>query len=398
MHQRPSGSSAGSAEVLQRQAVQGQAAAKVGELLTGWRMQHETVEAAAADAQRLTDCRRGGGGRAGRGGRGGERGGGRRGRGGGDGRDLWQEREVSRLGPARRLQQAARQMLAKRRQEMAQQLREARAALVEAAAAHEVIVAAREKAEAGKEAAEAECRGLEAALVQLVAQAELASQRETRVGEAEGAAGTRRLAVVEETWHDVDAATQTEARAVVGVGSQTEAACATQVAGCEMVVGRQLHPAQAEAVARAERAAAQLERLRKQAEAAAARYQVTDDAAEVQSAEATAQKTAQVSKVATPTGGRQRRKQHVRRQAAAAGMDVLSWTASGRQQQGDAEVASQAEWQRALEQRLDVAHEQWMRRQRHASVGDERIGEAEASRRFWQAAQASGINLLDAPD
>ena len=65
------------------------------------------------------------------------------------------------------------------------------------------------------------------------------------------------------------------------------------------------------AVARAERAAEQLEHLREQAEVAAARYQMADDAAEVQSAEATAQKAAQVSKVATPTGGRQRRKQHM---------------------------------------------------------------------------------------
>ena len=77
-----------------------------------------------------------------------------------------------------------------------------------------------------------------------------------------------------------------------------------------------------------------MERLREQAEVAAARYRVADDAVEVQSAEATAQKAAQVSKVATPTGGRQRRKDHVRRQAAAAGMDVLSWTVSGRQRQG----------------------------------------------------------------
>ena len=449
-------------EAVQRRAAHGRTAAQVGGTLAGQRIQQTVVEAAATDAQRLIICRPSSGERGGRGGRGGGRGCGRRGRGGGDGHDRWQVLVATRLAAARRLQCAMRQMLAQRQgaaaaissqvartarveamsavaegamtqavtnavaeaeerfrdwataqrasaatvqREMAQRLGEVERALVEAASAREAAEAAREKAEAGKAAVEAECRGLEAALVQLMARAELESQREERVGAGEAATGMHRLVVVEEEPGEVDVATQTEIVAEVSVSSQTEAeleaavqTCGMQAAGCEMVVGRQLHPAQAEAVARAEQAAEQLERLREQAEVAAARYRMADDAAEVQSAEATAQKAAQASKVATPTGGRQRRKQHVRRQAAAAGMDVLSWIVSGRQQQGDAEVASRAEVQRALEQRLDVAHEQWMRRQRHASVGDERTGEAEASRRFWQAAQASGINLLDAPD
>lgn len=67
------------------------------------------------------------------------------------------------------------------------------------------------------------------------------------------AAGMRRLVVAEEEPGDADAATQTETAAEVSVSSQTESAskaavqvCKTQTAGYEMVVGRQLHPAQAE--------------------------------------------------------------------------------------------------------------------------------------------------------
>ena len=299
-------------------------------------------------------------------------------------------------------------------QEMARQLREAKVALAEAQAARNVVEALFEKAEAGKAAAEAECRGLEAALVQLMTRMECELQRETRVGEVaveevavgDVATGMRRLVVAEAEPADADVATQTEAVSELSVSSQTDpeveaavqAASAMRTAGCEMVVGRQLHPAQAEAVARAERAAEQLERLREQAEVAAARYRVAGGVEEAQLAETAAQKAAQVPKAAAPTGGRQRRKEHVRRQAAAAGMDVLSWTRSGRQQLEEAGVTGRAEMQRVLEQRLDAAHEQWLRRQRRALAGDAYVGEAEASRRFWQAAQASGINLLDAPD
>ena len=274
-------------------------------------------------------------------------------------------------------------------------LREAQAALREAASEREAIEAAREKAEAGKAAAEAECRGLEAALVQLMARAE----RESHWRPA--AAGMRRLVVAEAEPGGVDAATQTEAAAEVSVSSQTESepeaagrVCEMQPTGHEMVVGRQLHPAQAEAVERAKRAAEQLERLREQAEAAAARYCVAGGVADAQAAEVAAQKTAQVT---TPTGGRQRRRAQMRRQAAAAGVDVLSWTVGRRRWQEEAEVDSRSEVQRVLEQRLDAAHEQWLWRQRHELAGDAYVGEAEASRRFWQAAQASGINLLDAP-
>ena len=74
-----------------------------------------------------------------------------------------------------------------------------------------------------------------------------------------------------------------------------------------------------------------MKRLREQADAAAARYCMTGGAAEAQSAEVPAQKIAQVN---TPTGGRQRRKEQLRRQAAAAGVDVLSWTVRRWQQGG----------------------------------------------------------------
>ena len=274
-------------------------------------------------------------------------------------------------------------------------LREAQAALREAASERKTIEAARAAAEAGRAAAEAECRGLEAALVQLMARTEQESQGRSAAG------GMRRLVVVEAEPRDVDAATQTETAAEVSVSSQTGSelaavqVCKMQAAGCEMVVGRQLHPAQAEAVERAERAAEQLERLREQAEAAAARYRVTGGVADAQAAEVSAQKAAQVT---TPTGGRQRRRAQLRRQAAAAGVDVLSWTVGRRRQQEEAEVVSRSEVQQVLEQRLEAAHEQWLRRQKCSLAADAYVGEAEASRRFWQAAQASGINLLDAPD
>ena len=79
-------------------------------------------------------------------------------------------------------------------------------------------------------------------------------------------------------------------------------------------------------------------------------------------------------------------------------MDVLSWTVGRRRRQEEAEAASRSEVQRVLEQRLDASHEQWLWQQRHTHAGKTYRGETEASRRFWQAAQASGINLLDAPD
>ena len=77
--------------------------------------------------------------------------------------------------------------------------------------------------EAGKAAAEAECRGLEAALLQLMAQTERESQLRSV------AAGMRRLMVVEAEPEDVDAATQTETAAEVSVSSQTESESGAEV-------------------------------------------------------------------------------------------------------------------------------------------------------------------------
>ena len=46
----------------------------------------------------------------------------------------------------------------------------------------------------------------------------------------------------------------------------------------------------------------------------------------------------------------------------------------------------------SLEERLEWAHEDWLARQ----AGVSHVGEAEASRRFWQAARGAGIDVLDA--
>ena len=83
----------------------------------------------------------------------------------------------------------------------------------------------------------------------------------------------------------------------------------------EMVVGKHLHPAQARAVERAERAAARIEELSAVAEASAARYRAAPTAPAALATAAPAR-----------TGGRQVRKEQARRRAAVAGMDTLAWT------------------------------------------------------------------------
>ena len=131
-------------------------------------------------------------------------------------------------------------------------------------------------------------------------------------------------------------------------------------------------------------------------EAAAARYSRGSVAAQelAPPAEPSTQKTA------SPTGGRQLRKARERRQAAAAGIDVLRWTAGKerhRQEMVEAERGGKV-WQAKLEQRLDAAHEEWRQRQQHVQQDSVYVGEAQASVRFWQAARNSGINLMDMPD
>ena len=137
------------------------------------------------------------------------------------------------------------------------------------------------------------------------------------------------------------------------------------------MVGRQLHPAQAQAVARAEQAAARVEQVQAEVEARAARYAV---AAEVEA-------RAAWHAVPARTGGRQVRKQAVRRKAAAAGMDVLGWAEAQ-------ECSTKAGVRELIEQRLDEAREQWVRQQKGGEVGQ---------RTFLQAAQAAGIEVAVPP-
>ena len=127
----------------------------------------------------------------------------------------------------------------------------------------------------------------------------------------------------------------------------------------ETTVGRLLHPAQARAVARAEEAAASIERVQAEVEARAARYATQP----------------------MRTGGRQLKKEAARRKAAASGMDVLSWN----------EAQERSKAVRALiEQRLDAGHERWMLQQK----GGVQSGGEVAPRTFLQAALAAGIEAV----
>jgi hypothetical protein len=270
------------------------------------------------------------------------------------------------------------------------------------------------RAEADRAEMAAECEGMAAALVRQAVAAPVATR-------SAGSAAGRKLAVVEECEWEAEAGTQTEALGMTAAAVQTEAVEAVEVAAVavqtdtvgvaeeapvEMVVGRQLHPAQAKAVERAERAAAQIERMQAEAEAAAARYRAASEGA-TPSAESDGRKTAKQETVSlatggqtTPTGGRQLKKAQQRRQAAAAGVDVLSWTAGKqrhRQELAEAERGGRV-WQAELEQRLDAAHEEWRQRQKHMQQDGAYVGEAQASRRFWQAARDSGIDLMDVPN
>ena len=284
--------------------------------------------------------------------------------------------------------------------------------LHEAEAARIKAEAAAVRAEAGRAEMAAECEGMAEAMVRQAVAADVAAK-----------SSRRKLVVVEECEWEAEAGTQTEALSVSAAAMQTEAVEAVGVAVAavqteavetaeesrvEMVVGRQLHPAQAKAVERAERAAAQIERMQAEAAATAARYRAASERA-VPLAESDGRKTAKQVETAlsatrrgqnTPTGGRQLKKAQQRRQAAAAGVDVLHWTASKerrRQELAEAERGGRA-WQTELEQRLDAAHEEWRQRQQRMQQDGAYEGEAQASVRFWQAAWHSGISLMDVPD
>ena len=296
---------------------------------------------------------------------------------------------------------------------------EAARAVAEAAAAKAQVRAGR--AEADRAEMEVEWEGRAAALVkQAVAMEQVPELK-----------APRKLVVLEEWEAEEERGTQTEAVAGAEVGCQTAvfslkrhdqqsfadvatqcyegtarptAAAASQTAPAdlgpkmvEVVVGKQLHPAQAKAVERAERAAASLERMHAEAEAMAARYRTANG--EAPTVEPPAQKAARGQQEVAKMGGRQARKAQIRRQAAAASMDVLSWTAIKEQQRQELARMAGGEdevWGTwlpgSLEERLEWAHEDWLARQ----AGVSHVGEAEASRRFWQAARGAGIDVLDA--
>ena len=170
-----------------------------------------------------------------------------------------------------------------------------------------------------------------------------------RVATTDGAAQTE-VAVME-------AEAQTHSGARVDVAAQTDSICEAGQLPFETVVGRQLHPAQARALARAEEAAARIERVQEEVEARAARYAVQP----------------------AQTGGRQQRKESVRRRAAAAGLDVAGWMEVRRQERSVATM-------NLIERRLESGRERWLQQQRGGYVGGE-----VAQRTFLQAAQAAGI-------
>ena len=263
-------------------------------------------------------------------------------------------------------------------------------------------MAAASQIEAARLKSEAEWEAMADALIRQVV-------RHTMETEAKKAA--RRLAVVEASEQDADAATQTDPAVAVEAGTQTAmfslgrgtAETAVQAECCcpeglteperEVVVGRQLHPAQAKAVERAERAAERVEQLQAEAEAMAARYRVEGTATQETAPTANTFTAGEASKVAVGSGGKQRKKAQLRRQAAAEGVDVRSWVASKaerkRQLMVEAWAGMLAPGEEGLGQRLAWAQED-QRARLQAGQGTECVGEAVASRGFWEAAQWRG--------
>ena len=247
---------------------------------------------------------------------------------------------------------------------------------------------------------EAEWEEMAAALIQ---------QAPKHTAEAETKAAARRLVVVEASDEDADVATQTDpteaaetrgtqtavfnlGRRVVAAAVQTEGHGPEGLAepAREVVVGRQLHPAQAKAVERAERAAERVEQLQAEAETLAAQYRVDWSATQETAPTASTPTAGEVSKVVVGSGGKQRKKAQLRRQAAAEGLDVRSWVASKaerkRQLMAEAWAGMLAPGEEGLGQRLVWAQED-QRARLQARQGAECAGEAEASRGFWEAAQ-----------
>jgi hypothetical protein len=216
-----------------------------------------------------------------------------------------------------------------------------------------------------------------------------------------------RVAVVEAEDEFVDAWTQTNGVKAEEAGCQTavfslrpvevvQAGCQTATAvmaeaqegGGQTKIGagpestttlqhQRLNPIQAEAVERAERAATRVMQLQAAVEAVAARYT---------SGAVTAQETAPTAAEVTPvvacagsagkayaqrpatgsggSGGKQRRKAQLRRQAASAGVDVREWASS--REWHKLQLAGRLggeEGLARLDQRLDWLHEDWLARQ-----------------------------------
>lgn len=161
------------------------------------------------------------------------------------------------------------------------------------------------------------------------------------------------------------AETQTEQTGGKAVATQTDREESEPTkAGSATTVGPRLHPAQLDAIQRAEQAAERLERLQAETERIAERY-------------------ACESPPHTPsrTGGRQVRKAQLRRQAAAAGVAATDWMMARGPQVLHGTWFKDA--RAVLEQRLDLAHEEWKRRQ----------GTEDAEERFRLAARATGVTV-----
>lgn len=243
--------------------------------------------------------------------------------------------------------------------------------------------------------------------------------------EAETRVAARRLVVVEASSEDADTATQTDPVKAAAVGTQTAVfslgqrmvAAAVQTESCgtdglaepvrEVVVGRQLHPAQAKAVERAERAAERVEQLQAAAEATAARYRAEGAAAQETAPTAAITTTtalSEVPRVAVGSGGKQRKKAQLRRQAAAEGMDVRAWAASKAERRrhllAEAWEGMLAPGVEGFDQRIAWAQEDRMARRQAGRGMEEYGGEVEASRSFWEAAgwrgEGSRFSVLDA--
>lgn len=183
----------------------------------------------------------------------------------------------------------------------------------------------------------------------------------------------------------------------------SEAAVQTErEAGChfETTAGPRLHPAQTDALERAEHAAAQVERIwaemerrESEVEARAARY----CSVEQPDTEATGEVGGGATVASAPngggpkarTGGRQVAKARARKQAAEQGLDVQHWLGVREQRmEAERQLALAAgggdEWRTVLEARLEPRREQWRQQQ--------------AAARFREAAAGAGISVLDSSE